>query len=62
MHTSGANAAEATSRGHDLVVLPQQDLRIGSSVIRQVSFVIDSHSTSKLEIDGMLPTGLFRSV
>jgi hypothetical protein len=62
MHISGANGPNARTQGQDIVVLPQQDLRIGSSVIRQVSFVTATHSTAKLQVDGLLPTGLFRRI
>lgn len=49
--------------GPDLVVSPAQDMQIGSRIVRQVSFVTAaSHSKAKLEVDGMLPTGLFRRV
>jgi hypothetical protein len=58
MHVSSTNGA-----GHDFVVLPAQDMQIGSSVVRQISFVTPaSHSPAKLQVDGMLPTGLFRRV
>lgn len=46
--------------GRDLVVLPAQDMQIGSNIVRQVSFVTAAgHSKAKMEVDGMLPTGLF---
>jgi aspartyl protease len=47
----------------DFLVLPAQDVPIGRSILRRVSFVIaTSHNTAKLQVDGMLPTGLFRSI
>lgn len=58
MHISGANGP-----GQDFVVLPAQDVQIGRNIIRQVSFVTAaSHSTAKMQVDGMLPIGLFRRI
>jgi Aspartyl protease len=58
MHVSGGNGP-----GSDFVVLPAQDMRIGSRVVHQISFVTTvGHSTAKLQVDGMLPTGLFRRI
>ncbi len=58
MHIAGANGP-----GREFVVLPAQDMQIGTNIVRQVSFVVTvSHSTAKMQVDGMLPTGLFRSV
>jgi hypothetical protein len=38
-------------------------MQICSSVVRQISFVSPiGHRTEKLNVDGMLPTGLFRRV
>jgi hypothetical protein len=45
------------------VALPVQDVLIGRSVISQVSFVVmASGGTTRLQVDGLLPTGLFRRV
>jgi hypothetical protein len=58
MHIAGINGP-----GREFVVLPAQDVQIGSNIVRQVSFVVTvSHSTAKMQVDGMLPTGLFRRV
>ncbi|MDQ1450865.1 MAG: hypothetical protein QOH35_6046 [Acidobacteriaceae bacterium] len=58
MHVSSDNGP-----GRDFIVLPAQDMQIGSSVVRQISFVSPiGHRTEKLNVDGMLPTGLFRRV
>jgi hypothetical protein len=58
IHIAGGNGA-----GQDFVALPAQDIPIGRSTLRHVSFVIAaSHSTATLQVDGMLPTGLFRRV
>lgn len=58
MHIAGSNGP-----GRDFVVLPAQDMRIGNNIVHQVSFVVTvSHSTAKMQVDGTLPTGLFRRV
>ena len=58
MHITGYSAP-----GRGLVVLPAQDMQIGSNIVRPVSFVTAvGHSKAKMEVDGMLPTGLFRRI
>jgi len=58
MHIPGASGP-----GRDYIALPPQDIPIGHNVLRRVSFVVPaSGSTVKLQVDGMLPTGLFRRV
>ncbi len=54
---------KAVAAGQSYVVLPAQDVPIGRSILRQVSFVVAANRrTEKLEVDGMLPTGLFRRI
>jgi hypothetical protein len=58
MHIAGSDGSR-----RDFTVLPAQDIRIGRSTVRQVSFVTSAgQSKVKLEVDGMLPTGLFRRI
>jgi Aspartyl protease len=55
--------AGASGPGRDYVALPPQDIPIGRNVLRQVSFVVPADGRMvKLQVDGMLPTGLFRRV
>jgi hypothetical protein len=58
MHIAGASGS-----GRDYVALPAQDLAIGHNVLRHVSFVVPADGRLvKLQVDGTLPTGLFRRV
>jgi hypothetical protein len=46
-------------------VLPRQDIRIGALLLRQISFVTPAAAagdTPKVNVDGLLPTALFRSI
>ena len=47
-------------------VLPPQDLRIGNHICHQISFVTPAGNknryTPKIQVDGLLTTGLFRRV
>jgi hypothetical protein len=46
-------------------VLPRQDIRIGALLLRQIPFVTPaaaSRDTPKVNVDGLLPTALFRSI
>jgi hypothetical protein len=55
------NIAPSNGLQQNFVVLPPQDLKIGGSTVRQVSFVTPlEHGTVKLQVDGGISIGLFR--